>query len=311
MLTAADVTKLKCNFIFLLKEYFKCRKYCLSCSKDALLQAFVDFKLSESLECPLDVYTDCRLSDIKAKTTAITCNSANFICSKQASVALSFTRSMDKYATRLINPLDGSRFAYCIPEDGVYQKAKIDIITTAADGSTYNYGTLQSGSYLSSGSNLPITTTNMYGAVRFPLSSIIPMNNFSFLIEIRFQVTQANGSVYIGPNFIEPVDIRVDSTSPYLGIAPNNVPANVLYTAHPSYATNVTKILKNALTTLYGAQVATNVDPKVSLYDGNLTVTTNVYNNPTGRHIGFKINLAKPYMVYRKGTPSGGALIAD
>ena len=181
MLTAADVTKLKCNFIYLLAEYFKCRKYCLSCSKDALLQAFLDFKLSESLECPLDIHEDCRLEGIRAKTNAITCNSANFICSTQASVVLSFTRGVDKYTTRLINPLDGSRFAYCIPEDGVYQKAKIDIITTAPDGSTYNYGTLQSGSYLSSGSNLPITTTNMYGTVRFPLSSIIPMNNFSYL----------------------------------------------------------------------------------------------------------------------------------
>lgn len=211
MLQVADVTKLRCNFVSDVYEYFNSKKYELHCNNSTAIQSYLDFKLGESYLCPLNIEDVCRLQDIKEKVTALECESQSFICSLQASVRLSSSEKLIEYTTTLENKVNGSAFAFVEINNGTNQTAYINFVTRDQYGNIYDTHEVHSGSIKVGGIEYVNSAYDLGGSITIRLPNVRTLTD-TYVTNVRLYHTDAGG-IYTG----QFADINVSPlSSPHL-----------------------------------------------------------------------------------------------
>lgn len=273
MLQAADVDKLRCNFVFDVYEYFKCKKYSLSCCNDVAKQSYMDFKLAEKYECPIDVHEDCRLQTIESKVDVVECTPEDFECSLQGGVKLTATTDSVTYTTTLENWVNGSAYPMIVQGYGLYQPAGIDFVTRDNLGNIVDTHRVWAGSIKIGG---VVTSDDSYKLGAYTLIKKENITNVagSYLTSVRLERTDSAGNptgLYTDFN-VSPID------SPYLASPVAVTPADLYFTS-PNFPTAIAQVLRNGVFAITGDVDDVDVVAQFAGVNG-FKVKTRINNGP-------------------------------
>lgn len=297
MLQIADVNKLRCNFVSAIYDYFTRKKYEITVCNDEAIQAYIDFKLAQSYECPLPVHEQCRLENIEEKVPVVSCESQDFVCSLQASFKLQATSHTETYTTTLENRINGSAFPFVEINTGIYPKAYISFVTRDSLGNIYDEHEVASGSILAGGTSF-VSTDYDLGALM-----VMRLNGYgndagSYIKTINLYRTDISG---IYTEQFQEIDVS-PLTSPYLNSYWTVNPADLYFTAS-SWAVAFDQILQNAVKSITG-----NKDHIISesqkLPDNSLRIRTRVNHSPQTFYWGLEPSVggSKSFAVVHKGS---------
>jgi len=212
MLDLAHVNKLRCNFVNDVVEYFKCKKYSLSCCIDTATESFVNFKLASNYECPIKIEQECRLVNIESTAEVVECNSQSFVCSLQASVKISSEVEEITYTTTVENKSNQSSFPVVEIGNGLYPKASVNIVTRDNYGNVFDTHTVTSGTLKVGGFPSTSTDYDLGGSIILKTGNGLSGIAGAYIQTVRLYRTDSNGVF----NNNQWVDIDVSPTSPYL-----------------------------------------------------------------------------------------------
>jgi hypothetical protein len=213
MLQAADVDKLRCNFVSDVYEYFNNKKYSINCSNKVAIQSYIDFKLASFNSCPLNIHDECYLQNIESKVAVKACESQEFLCELQAEFNVTKTSKTTTYTTTLENKVNGSSFAVAEINSGLYPLASIDLVVRDNFGNEYDRQTISSGTVNIAGITYSGIQFNLGGYTVLRRENSIATSPNTYIQTIRLYYTSTAGLLAPGAFWdinVSPID------SPYL-----------------------------------------------------------------------------------------------
>lgn len=291
MLQAADVLKIKCNFVSSTIDYFTKLKYIVNPCEDELIQAYQKYALSSIMFDCLSYEDNCELQqDTVCMDTVLPCPPPTIIpCIDQTDINITGTTNSCTTSYSLKNPVDTTAtFRIGVLNNGIYHPGSAQIIATNACTNEKTYYNITTGCYYNVGTTNYDCTPSVrnQGIITWTLNTAGNIDGYIKTIRL--------GHVDYSNNIVSPVnvDYNIDPTNPASMTMWNSCPTCVpivtgnLVVSNPNFNGEFKKLLENVSRTLWDGDVNLQVevigDPNSWKY-----FKCWVKHNPSGPWMGF------------------------